>query len=106
MHKKWIKIMNDDDENEVGSEEEFPVYIVDDATQELLETALNCMITLSDAQIDPAAGDALAAIADSLAERFAINRFEVEETVHTHEDGEEEVIYKPKGGIMPDNDEE
>ena len=99
--------MNDDDENEVdGTEEEFPVYIVDDATQDLLETALNCMITLSDAQIDPSAGDALAAIADSLAERFAINRFEVEETIHTDDNGEEEVIYKPTGGIMPDNDEE
>ena len=99
--------MNDDDENEAdGTEEEFPVYIVDDATQDLLETALNCMITLSDAQIDPSAGDALAAIADSLAERFAINRFEVEETIHTDDNGEEEVIYKPKGGIMPDNNDE
>ena len=98
--------MNDDDENEGGGEEEFPVYIVDEATQELLETALNCMITLSDAQIDPNVGDALVAIADSLAERFAINRFEVEETIHTDENGEEEIIYKPKGGIMPDTDDE
>ena len=95
-----------DDENEVDGEEEYPVYIVDEATQELLETALNCMITLSDAQIDPAVGDALVAIADSLAERFAINRIEVEETIHTDENGEEEIIYKPKGGIMPDNDDE
>jgi hypothetical protein len=102
--------MNNDNDNnhddDDSSPEEFPVYIVDDATQDLLETALNCMITLSDAQIDPSAGDALAAIADSLAERFAINRFEVEETIHTDDNGEEEVIYKPKGGIMPDNDEE
>ena len=96
--------MNDDD-NEVGGQEETsPVYIVDDATEELLMTALNCMITLSDAQIDPAAGDALAAIADELALRFAINRYEVEETVHTDDNGEEEIIYKPKGGVIPDLD--
>jgi len=102
--------MNDDNddlnENENEEEKSTPVYIVDDATEELLMTALNCMITLSDAQIDPTTGDALAAIADEIALRFAINRFEVEETIHTDEDGEEEIIYKPKGGIMPDTEED
>jgi hypothetical protein len=102
--------MNDDNDdlnsNEEDEEQSTPVYIVDDATEELLMTALNCMITLSDAQIDPAAGDALAAIADELALRFAINRYEVEETVHTDDNGEEEIIYKPKGGIMPDTEED
>lgn len=95
---------DDDDHNDI--EQETPVYLVDDATEELLMTALNCMITLSEAQIDPMSGEALAAIADELALRFAIDRYEVEETVHTDDDGKEEIIYKPKGGIMPDTEED
>ena len=98
---------HDDDEDHDDSPEETPVYIVDDATEELLMTALNCMVTLADAQIDPMSGDALIAIADELAERFAIDRFEVEETVHTDDNGDEEIIYSPKGGsIMPDQEED
>jgi hypothetical protein len=98
---------DDDDEDHDDSPEETPVYIVDDATEELLMTALNCMVTLADAQIDPMSGDALIAIADEIAERFAIDRFEVEETVHTDDNGEEEIIYSPKGGsIMPDLDDD
>ena len=98
---------NHDDDDDDSSPEETPVYIVDDATEELLMTALNCMVTLADAQIDPMSGDALIAIADELAERFAIDRFEVEETVHTDDNGDEEIIYSPKGGsIMPDLDDD
>ena len=98
---------HDDDDADDSSQEETPVYIVDDATEELLMTALNCMVTLADAQIDPISGDALIAIADEIAERFAIDRFEVEETVHTDDNGDEEIIYSPKGGsIMPDQDDD
>lgn len=97
--------MND---NERDDElEETPVYVVDNDTTALIETALNCMITLSDAQVDPASGEALVAIADELALRFAINRYEVVETVHTDEDGTEEVIYSPQGGLrLGDEDED
>ena len=98
---------NDNHDDEDSSQEETPVYIVDDATEELLMTALNCMVTLADAQIDPISGEALIAIADEIAERFAIDRFEVEETVHTDDNGDEEIIYSPKGGsIMPDLDDD
>ena len=98
---------NNDDEDHDDSTEETPVYIVDDATEELLMTALNCMVTLADAQIDPMSGDALIAIADEIAERFAIDRFEVVETVHTDDNGDEEIIYSPKGGsVMPDLDDD
>ena len=98
---------HDDEDADDSSPEETPVYIVDDATEELLMTALNCMVTLADAQIDPISGEALIAIADEIAERFAIDRFEVEETVHTDDNGDEEIIYSPKGGsIMPDRDDE
>ena len=98
---------NDNHDDDDSSPEETPVYIVDDATEELLMTALNCMVTLADAQIDPISGEALIAIADEIAERFAIDRFEVEETVHTDDNGDEEIIYSPKGGsIMPDLDDD
>jgi len=98
---------NDNHDADDSSQEETPVYIVDDATEELLMTALNCMVTLADAQIDPISGEALIAIADEIAERFAIDRFEVEETVHTDDNGDEEIIYSPKGGsIMPDRDDD
>ena len=98
---------NDNHDADDSSQEETPVYIVDDATEELLMTALNCMVTLADAQIDPISGEALIAIADEIAERFAIDRFEVEETVHTDDNGDEEIIYSPKGGsIMPDQEED
>ena len=98
---------NDHDDEDDDSPEETPVYIVDDHTEELLMTALNCMVTLADAQIDPMSGDALIAIADEIAERFAIDRFEVEETVHTDDNGDEEIIYSPKGGsVMPDLDDD
>ena len=97
----------EDDEFEADSEPgDVPVYLVDDDTRALIEVSLNCMVQLSEAQIDESGAEALLVIADSLAERFAINRFEVEETIHTDEDGEEEIIYKPKGGIMPDTDDE
>ena len=98
--------MHDDNDEHDDDIEETPVYVVDDDTTALLETALNCMITLSDSQIDPASGDALVAIADELALRFAINRYEVVETVHRDEDGTEEVIYKPQGGLGLGDDEE
>jgi hypothetical protein len=98
---------HDDEDHDDSSQEETPVYIVDDATEELLMTALNCMVTLADAQIDPMSGDALIAIADEIAERFAIDRFEVVETVHTDDNGDEEIIYRPKGGsVMPDLDDD
>lgn len=98
---------DDDDDDEDGEEAVTPIYLVDDETEDLLMTALNCMVTLADAQIDPVSGDALVAIADELALRFAIDRFEVEETVHTDDNGVEEIIYTPKGGsVMPDTDED
>ena len=98
---------HEDHDDDDSSTEENPVYIVDDATEELLMTALNCMVTLADAQIDPMSGDALIAIADEIAERFAIDRFEVEETIHTDDNGDEEIIYSPKGGsVMPDRDDD
>ena len=94
----------DDDSNDAGP---VLVYILDAETQELIETALNCIVSLSDAQIDPQSSDSLMAIADALAERFGIPRIDVVETVHTDDNGDEEIIFSPKSGsILPDTDEE
>jgi exonuclease V gamma subunit len=82
-----------------------PVYDVDEDTMELLEAALNCLVTLSESQLDENSAVALIAIADALADRFGINRHELEETTFRTDDGEEEIIYKPKGGVMNDEDD-
>jgi len=87
--------------------EDTPVYILDDDTTALIESALNCMITLADAQIDETSKDNLELIADEIANRFGINSYKVVETVHTGDDGKEEVIYSPQGGLgLGDDDDE
>lgn len=94
--------MNDDDFNPDEHDDEIqPVYILDEDTQGLVVVALDALITLSDSQVDDASSAALQVIADTLAERFAINHYEVIETIHTDELGNEEIIYKPRGGVLP-----
>lgn len=83
-----------------------PVYSVDEDTLELLEAALNCLVTLSESQLDETAAMGLIGIADALADRFNINRHELEETTFRTDDGDEEIIYKPRGGVMNDEDDE
>lgn len=99
----------DDDEELDSSEELTPVYSVDDETRDLIEAALNCMISLSEAQINPEAAEGILTIADSLAVRFGIARIEVEQEVHSTEEGDE-LIYRPRDSIFKsrllDDDEE
>ena len=97
--------MNEDEQNAADTEQS-PVYILDDDTTYLIESALNCMITLADAQVDEASKDNLELIADEIANRFGINSYEVVETVHTSDDGEEEVIYSPLDGLGLGDDTE
>ena len=92
--------MDDRDDDEVeGTEESVPVYMVDEETRDLIEAALNCMISLSEAQVNEESAEGILSIADSLAVRFGISRIEVESEVHT-EDGVDEVIYKPRDSIF------
>jgi hypothetical protein len=88
----------DDDEFE-GTEESVPVYNVDEQTRDLIEAALNCMISLSEAQINEESAEGILGIADSLAVRFGIARIEVEQEVHTTDEGSE-LIYRPKDSIF------
>lgn len=80
-----------------------PSYVLDDDTMALVEIALNCMITLSDAQLDDDARENLVTIADELANRFNLVSMEVEEA---SSNDSTEIIYKPKGGLFEDDDSE
>jgi len=89
------------DDNEERETNEIPLYSnIDADTLSLLEVALNCMISLSEAQIEEPARENLLTIADEIALRFGINKMEVEELLHG-----DEVIYKPRGGIFNDEEE-
>ena len=80
-----------------------PVYTnIDDDTLQLIEVALNCMMQLSDVQMDESARENVVMIADEIAARFAISAMHVVEEVT--DDGE--TIYKPRGGVFNDLDEE
>jgi hypothetical protein len=97
--------MNDEHEDdELEGEEEFEIYAVDDETRLLIETACNCIVALSEAQLLEESKQGLLSIADALASRFAIQALEVEEEIHSTDEGEE-IIYKPKGGIFQDRDD-
>ena len=79
---------------------ESPQYELDDETQSLVEVALNCLMTLADAQLDEDARLNLVTIGDALADAFGIVQLELEQD--TTDSGE--VIYRPKGGIFPNED--
>ena len=79
---------------------EGPKYELDDDTQSLIEVALNCLMTLADAQLDEDARVNLVTIGDAIADAFGIVPLEIEQD--TTDSGE--VIYRPKGGIFPNED--
>ena len=93
--------MDDRDDDEVEGAEDFPIYTnIDEETRALLEAALNCLVSLSQAQVSEESEQSILAIADSIAVRFAITRIEVEQEIHPTDDGDEEVIYRPKDSIF------
>jgi len=99
--------MNDDDDNNThddDDDEAYPIYLVDDETRSIIEAALNCLVTLADTQILEEGADAILGIADAIADRFGIQRMELEDVSHTTDEGDE-IIYKPKSGLFNDNDD-
>jgi hypothetical protein len=96
---------HDDDDDEIEHPETYPIYFVDEETRSIIEATLNCLVTLADTQVLEEGSDAILAIADALADRFGIDRVEIEETVHTTDEGDE-IIYKPKTGLFKDSDAE
>ena len=75
-------------------------YVLDDETQKLIEIALNCIVSLADAQMLEQSRDDLLVIADELARVFNIPHIDVVESHHGNE-----IIYKPKGGIFDDEED-
>jgi len=82
--------------------EDRPHYTLDKETHELVEAALNCLVSLADAQIDETSRDGLLAITDTLADTFGVDRVSVE--VHRTDSGEE-IIYRPPRDLFGDDED-
>jgi len=76
-------------------------YVLDDETLKLIEIALNCMVSLADAQMLEQAREDLLLCADELARVFNVPHIDVVESHHG-----DEIIYKPRKGIFGDEEEE
>jgi fructose-1,6-bisphosphatase/inositol monophosphatase family enzyme len=93
-----------EEKDDFENEDDLPLYDVDDETRDIIQVACGLISNLAAVQLDEQARENLLTIADSLAERFAIDSIELEEQIHVGEDGEE-IIYKPKGGIFNEEEE-
>ena len=105
--------MNQDDiesEDNTEPQDEFEgVYIIDDDTADLLATAIGILQMMSQAQLGEDHRENLLIIADEIRHRFAIEKdsIQVEEVVIENPDtGEEEILYRPPGGVMGDEPNE
>tara|TARA_B110000305_G_C19419123_1_gene629803 strand:+ start:1587 stop:1856 length:270 start_codon:yes stop_codon:yes gene_type:complete len=87
-----------EDEN---TSSEIPTYEVDEETRSIIAVACDLILQLADAQVDDQSATNLQVIADSIADRFGINSMEVIEEKHG-----DEIIYKPRGGLFNDDEEE
>ena len=92
---------DDDRDDELEDDEEGfeGVYLVDDDTARLLEVVIGMIQMLGNTQVDELARENCMIIAQELAERFGIpdDEIVVEEIIHG-----DEVLYKPRGGVMGD----
>ena len=75
-------------------------YVLDDETQKLIEIALNCIVSLADAQMLEQARDDLLVCADELARVFNVPHIDVVESHHG-----DEIIYKPRKGLFDDEED-
>ena len=85
------------------------VYIVDTDTADLLGTAIGILQMCAGMQLGEDHRENLLIIADEIQERFAIEKdsITVEERIVTDpETGEEEILYRPQGGVMGDDKDE
>jgi hypothetical protein len=101
-------IESEDTSEEDDFEEQFEgVYVVDDDTADLLATAIGILQMTSQVQLGEDHRENLIIIADELQARFAIEKdsMTVEEVIiENPETGEEEILYRPPGGVMGDED--
>lgn len=92
---------DDDDDDDDAADREEIFYAVDEQTRSLIEVVCNCLVSLADAQVNEDAADGIIAIADTLADRFGVDRLDSE--TYTRDDGEEEIIFKPARGLFSTN---
>ena len=93
---------NDDDYD--GDEFE-GVYVIDDETADLLASAIGIVQMTAGMQLDEEARENLLIVAEEIQTRFAIEQSSMvveEHVIVNPETGEEEVLYKPKGGVFGD----
>lgn len=97
---------NDNNENISDDDEAQPFegfYAVDDDTLKLLEVVYGMLQMLAQTQVDEGARENCHIIAEEFADRFGVGAddIEVEEIIHG-----DEVLYKPRGGVMGDEEPE
>jgi len=97
--------MREEEDDFEGSEEPpfEGVYILDDDTHRLVEVVIGMIHMLASTQVDETARENCFIIADEMSSRFAVDAddVEVEEIIHG-----DEVLYKPRGGVMGDEPED
>ena len=91
--------LNDDDDTAFEG-----VYVIDDDTADILATAIGVLQMMSQAQLGEDHRDNLMIIAEELAARFGlVEDIDVEEVITANPDtGEQEILYRPLGGVMGD----
>ena len=100
---------HDDEETSENSTEFEGAYVVDDDTADLLATAIGIIHLSATMQMGEDHRENLLIIADELQARFAIesDSIAVEEQLVVNPDtGEQELLYRPRGGVMGDEPEQ
>ena len=103
-------IESEDTNDQENFDAEFEgVYVIDDDTADLLATAIGILQLTAGMQLGEDHRENLLIIADEIQQRFAIEKdsIQVEEVViENPETGEEEILYRPPGGVMGDESPE
>jgi hypothetical protein len=74
--------------------EQSMMYETDEDTLHLLEVALNCMVTVAEAQMSEENAEAMMLLADELADRFGIEKVDTEVLEGQDEDGNDITIIR------------
>ena len=83
------------------SDQQHPTYVIDDDTQELLESCMNLAQYVVDLQQDDATHETMQFELEELAERFNIQRGRVTTTQTTREDGSVDLNIKIEQDKQP-----
>lgn len=100
---------NDDNDDDFEDDSEFEgVYVIDEETADLLAAAIGVLHMAASIQMGDEHSENIRLIAQEIQERFAIERDSMtveEHVISDPETGEEEILYRPKGGVFGDESE-